>query len=162
VVSHDPVAEQMQALEAFHREVDEAPKDKKRQMHGYMPSEPEVLIDAGLKAIQMDAQEIMEVTEEAKAFTTDRAKAIHFIPNGVSVDVEVESPESGSYSREVEAEIEGKVPQRVGLNVTYVQDALKSIGGETVTVHLGESPIDATLWTSDRGECRVVIMPVRV
>jgi DNA polymerase III sliding clamp (beta) subunit (PCNA family) len=97
-----------------------------------------------------------------KAFTTDRVKAIHFIPNGVSVDVEVENPESGSYTREVEAEVIGKVPQRVGLNVTYVQDALRSIGGETITVHLGESPIDATLWTSDRGECRVVIMPVRV
>jgi DNA polymerase III sliding clamp (beta) subunit (PCNA family) len=78
------------------------------------------------------------------------------------VDVEVENPESGSYTREVEAEVIGKVPQRVGLNVTYVQDALRSIGGETITVHLGESPIDATLWTSDRGECRVVIMPVRV
>jgi DNA polymerase III sliding clamp (beta) subunit (PCNA family) len=76
--------------------------------------------------------------------------------------VEVENPECGTYTREVEAEIEGKVPGRFGLNVTYIQEALRSLGGESVTVHLGESPLDATLWTSDRGECRIIIMPVRL
>lgn len=110
--------------------------------------------------IQMDAEELAEVAREAKTFCTDRHRAVHFIPNGISVDVAVENPETGTYSREVSAEITGKVPEKVGLNVTYVQDALKSIGGETVTLHLGESPIDSTLWTSDREECRVVIMPV--
>ena len=48
-----PVAEQMKALDAYHRELEVAPEARKREMlrDGYMPGDPEVLIDAGLKAI---------------------------------------------------------------------------------------------------------------
>ena len=48
-----PVAEQMKALDAYHRELEVAPEARKREMlrDGYIPGDPEVLIDAGLKAI---------------------------------------------------------------------------------------------------------------
>ncbi|MBN1256602.1 MAG: DNA polymerase III subunit beta [Planctomycetes bacterium] len=112
-----------------------------RLIEGNFPQYANVIPKDLDKSITVDRTRLAEALRQAAHVANQETRAITFSAGDGKLEIKASSVQAGNASIEIEAEIEGGATE-VSFNYTYLQDVLKVLQEETITlqIHDQDSP----------------------
>lgn len=128
-------------------------------VEGHFPKYQDVIPKDGDKRARINRAEFFEAVDQAALLTTEDSRAVRMSFAPEQLVITSQSPEQGDARIEIPIEYEGE-PMDIGFNPAFVNDALKVLPYEMVTLEMQESFRPGVLSGDDKGEFLYVIMPV--
>ena len=128
-------------------------------VEGHFPKYQDVIPKDGNKRAKLDRAEFFDAVDQAALLTTEDSRAVKLSFSAEQLVITSQSPEQGDARIEVPIEYEGE-PMEIGFNPAFVNDALKVVPYDVVSLEMQESFRPGILYGEDKGEFLYVIMPV--
>jgi DNA polymerase-3 subunit beta len=128
-------------------------------VEGNFPKYEEVIPKDADKVARLNRLELHGAIKRAALLTSDEARAVKLAFSGEHLVITANSPEQGEARVEVPLEYEG-TPVEIGFNAAFVNDALKVLPYELISIELKESFRPGVVRGDDKNEFLYVVMPV--
>lgn len=128
-------------------------------VEGNFPKYQDVIPKEGDKKARIDRLELHGAIKRAALLTSDEARAVRLAFDKEQLVITAQSPEQGEARVELPIEYSGDRVE-IGFNPVFMNDALKALTCEHVTIELQDSFRPGTLSGDDKSEFLYVVMPV--
>ncbi|MBI4387810.1 MAG: DNA polymerase III subunit beta [Candidatus Omnitrophica bacterium] len=130
-----------------------------RLIEGRFPNYEQVIPKEEKTTTIVNKQSFLAAVKRAALFTSQEAQAVKFDFVKDKILISAHSPNLGEVKEEVEAKVTGD-DLSIGFNPSYLMDALKSLGDESISFSLSKSDKPGLL--KAEGNYLYVIMPMQV
>jgi DNA polymerase III subunit beta len=128
---------------------------------GRFPEYERVIPKESDKVVTAEREAFRQALTRASILSNEKYRGVRMqLQEGV-LRVMAHNPEQEEAEEEMEVEYTGKELE-IGFNVTYLLDALGAVGSEKVAIGFTNANSSCLIEAVDGGQCRYVVMPMRL
>lgn len=127
---------------------------------GTFPDYGRVVPTNNERTLVVDRRALEDAAGRVSVVSSEKGRAVKLAIESGKLTLTVNSPDTGSATEEIEAEFDS-APMEIGFNGRYLEDILRRVQGDKVTVKLAD-PGSPTLFAGEDPNSLYVLMPMRV
>jgi len=128
---------------------------------GRFPDYERVIPKGGDKQVLADRELMRQALIRTSILSNEKYRGVRLTLDKNKLKVQTHNPEQEEADEEIEVSYAGKGLE-IGFNVTYLLDVLGCIRGDQVEITLSDSNSSCLIEQPGSGQCRYVVMPMRL
>jgi DNA polymerase-3 subunit beta len=128
---------------------------------GRFPDYKRVMPRGGDKQILADREPLRQALTRTSILSNEKYRGIRLSLEESRLSIQAHNPEQEEAEEEMEVDYSGE-PIEIGFNVTYLLDALAATPGSQVVMRLSDSNSSCLIEDPAAGQCKYVVMPMRL
>ncbi|MCU0640957.1 MAG: DNA polymerase III subunit beta [Candidatus Margulisbacteria bacterium] len=132
-----------------------------RLIQGQFPDYRQVIPKKSATKITLSASEMLRAAERAAVIAAGSANVSAFEVRGGKLYITANTPDVGSVTEVIAADVKGVEKARVSFNIRLITDVLNVIDAEMVTLELGEGLSPGVIKPEGQTEYLYIVMPIR-
>lgn len=128
---------------------------------GKFPDYQRVIPASQPRRLKANRQNVMQALQRAAILSNEKFRGVRLVMSDGTLGIVCNNNEQEEAADEIEVDYAGD-PLDVGFNVTYLLDGLSAIGGENITLSLGDANSSMLLTSEGEPGFKYVVMPMRI
>ncbi len=128
---------------------------------GRFPDYERVIPKGGDKKVLADRELMRQALIRTSILSNEKYRGVRLTLEENTLKIQTHNPEQEEADEEFEVEYGGKGLE-IGFNVTYLLDVLASLRSDQVEITLSDANSSCLVEQPDSGQCRYVVMPMRL
>lgn len=128
---------------------------------GRFPEYQRVIPKAAENILTATRDELKQALVRTSILSNEKYRGVRLQLSSDRLRILAHNPEQEEAEEELGVSYDGSELE-IGFNVTYLLDALNAVGTEQVTIALSDSNSSCLIQAPDSGECKYVVMPMRL
>lgn len=124
------------------------------------PDYEKIIPKASDRKVVLSRKTLSDSLRRVSLFTNQRTAAVNFSIKSDKLVISAETPEFGEATDEIEANVTGSALE-ISFNARYLQDVLKVLQGDELSIELGAKIAPAVLKTQEDKGYLYILMPLR-
>jgi DNA polymerase-3 subunit beta len=128
---------------------------------GKFPDYTRVIPTSYQKHITLNRQLLLQSLQRAAILSNEKFRGVRWMLAGGSLRISCTNSEQEEAQEELEIDYGGE-PLDLGFNITYLQDVLNNVGGDSVVCAFGDANSSMLVTVPGNDDFRYVVMPMRI